>query len=730
MSPGIHLEYLPRGGVVFGTGADRIQFAAPPETIKDTMKLADGVPSHFMIPPHMFDIQRGISLADMEFPVYYNFFQGGNKTAVICTVEQKKRLQNILKEALFGPESLDVIRDYSSQFAPEMIPDLTNEIKYFRKHPFIENHQMTLSDLVQFKVFKDNQIEIGSFKIRRQSDGCYSVVDCDGNHLTLDQTSIFAGERKEPEVNYYAFRQPVYGVTILGAGDGFNPDSTTSGMIVWVNRRGIIVDPPVNTTEELAKLGVSPKLIDGVILTHCHSDHDAGTIQLLMQEGRLNLYTTQTIFKGFLRKISSLTCIEKEHLRKMVVFHPVKVGNPERIGGAVFHFQYNLHSIPTISLRVSLQDVRMVYSSDSQNDPDFILKMYRDGVIGEARKDQLLQFPWDSDIVFHEAGAKPLHTPIEFLCNLPESVRKRMYLLHTDLSKIPPDSGLKIAPTGLANTIVIDVGKPLFDSSIEVLDVLAHVDLFHELPIEKAREILLYIRRYLFKKGEYIYHQGDEIHFFNIILHGAVEIVEDQRAITTLSKGDFFGVSALLEGHPHTADAKALTDVEILAFKKDDFLALIQGTGIAEVLAHLARIQNRELWDLVWQNPVFSNLTPTQIIHLHRSFKSELVIVPPERYFIKEGQKLDSCYVIRKGKVRVLKNEEEIDLIQAGEIFGVTAVFEPNSKVMHGFKSVGEVELYQISRDVMIQYMEKYPGVYVRLYYANYIQDIAEASCL
>ncbi len=32
------------------------------------------------------------------------------------------------------------------------------------------------------------------------------------------------------------------------------------------------------------RLGVNPKLIDSVVLTHCHADHDAGTLQKIMQE--------------------------------------------------------------------------------------------------------------------------------------------------------------------------------------------------------------------------------------------------------------------------------------------------------------------------------------------------------------------------------------------------------------------------------------------------------------
>ena len=50
------------------------------------------------------------------------------------------------------------------------------------------------------------------------------------------------------------------------------------GFIIWLNHFGIMVDPPVNSTEWLLDSNVNPKFIDSIILTHCHADHDAGDL--------------------------------------------------------------------------------------------------------------------------------------------------------------------------------------------------------------------------------------------------------------------------------------------------------------------------------------------------------------------------------------------------------------------------------------------------------------------
>lgn len=72
------------------------------------------------------------------------------------------------------------------------------------------------------------------------------------------------------------FIPPDFGVTILGSSHGFDPNGSTSGFIVWIFGRGIMVDPPPFTNDYMRNLGINYSLINGVIISHCHADHDAG----------------------------------------------------------------------------------------------------------------------------------------------------------------------------------------------------------------------------------------------------------------------------------------------------------------------------------------------------------------------------------------------------------------------------------------------------------------------
>lgn len=61
------------------------------------------------------------------------------------------------------------------------------------------------------------------------------------------------------------------------------------------------------------------------------------------------------------------------------------------------------------------QDKGMSFSADHMNDPARIRAMCEEGFMSEGRRDALLDFPWHHDVIFHEAGIPPIHTPMQTL---------------------------------------------------------------------------------------------------------------------------------------------------------------------------------------------------------------------------------------------------------------------------------------------------------------------------
>ena len=97
----------------------------------------------------------------------------------------------------------------------------------------------------------------------------------------------------------------------------------------------------------------------------------------------------------------------------------------------------------------------MVFTADHFNSPAAIDKLQEDGILSKGRADDLRNIPLqETDLLLHEAGAPPIHTPLEVLMQLPAHVKERLYVVHT--AKLPDGCELKAAPTGTAGTIRLD----------------------------------------------------------------------------------------------------------------------------------------------------------------------------------------------------------------------------------------------------------------------------------
>lgn len=97
----------------------------------------------------------------------------------------------------------------------------------------------------------------------------------------------------------------------------------------------------------------------------------------------------------------------------------------------------------------------MVFTADHFNSPEGIQKMQDAGTLTKGRADDLRNLVMqETDCLLHEAGAPPIHTPLEVLMKFPQHVKDRMYIVHT--SNLPADCDLRVAPTGTDGTIRLD----------------------------------------------------------------------------------------------------------------------------------------------------------------------------------------------------------------------------------------------------------------------------------
>ncbi|TGK60072.1 cAMP/cGMP-dependent 3',5'-cyclic-AMP/GMP phosphodiesterase [Leptospira wolffii] len=702
---------LPRGGYLVETSEGYFQIGSPPETIKDTMA-EKKTPLVFILPNKFFHVEKGISTAELEFPIYFNFFLRQKKTTIICTNEQKDQLITVLKESLMGPEEINLESEYLNGAESFGFPDMKAEMGYFRGYK-------GLNDVVEFLVFdSENMVNLGKVLVRKLPSGDFRITD--GSKETEIPGEV--GFNIKYEIGHRLeepFQAPILGITCLGPSHGFDPEDNTSGFIIWLNHQGIMVDPPVNSTEWLRSSNVNPKLINHVILTHCHADHDAGTFQKIMEENKITIHATATVMESFIRKYSALTKIPRKELLELFHFQPIIIGRPLMINGGEFNFHYALHSIPSVGFEFFFQDQSFVYTSDHLNEPEVHEKMFQKGVLPESRWKFLKEFPWDRRIIYHEAGIPPLHTRVSYLASLPPEIQEKITVYHIARSDMPSDTKLKLARFGIENTVYPEITPPKHIEAYNLLDILSQIDIFSGFPIEKAKEFLLIVREEKYRRGDQIIKKGTPGDKFYIIASGNVKFEgllaghSDIGPIKRYGQYEYFGEASLVLDLPRAADVFAETDVVALTIDKNKFLQFIRNTDLRQNLIRLNSIRDSNSWKTLIDSRHFKGLTSHQVTQLEMIMR--LSKVNGGSILIEEKAFYHEAYIIRHGKVSVHQGGKKLAELTDGDFVGEIYAISKKLASSYTFKAESETELFSITQNDLIQYIKRNPGVYMRM---------------
>ncbi len=699
---------LDRGGFLVEWGDLRLQVGAYPETIKDTMAREPGVPQTYLLPDFLFDVPRGVSVAELEFPLYYNYYIRQQKLRFLCRPDQFRPVVRVLREAIFGPARLHLAEEYPQGADTPGFPDLEAEMREYKRQG---DRLLRLRDMVEPIILDQHgQAVLQGVTITAHGDNRFSFRRGQESHQVTFQ-------RDEPPVlptdSVNRYHPSEFGVTILGAGHGFDADTLTSGFIVWLNGRGVLVDPPVHSTEWLRSNGIDSRLITDLVLTHCHADHDSGTLQKILEGGRVRLHTTPTVMESFVRKYRALTGLSAAKFHRLYDFCPVMVGQPINIAGGEFTFRYTLHPIPTLGFSVEYQGRRFAYSCDTLYHPETIQEWYEKGLLSRSRRDDLLNFDWMADLVLHEAGVPPIHTPLEVLEKLPAEVKDRLYLTHVSPDHVPSDSGLKLAPTGLERTLILEVEAPETSLAHQMLDILVNTDLFRSLPIEKSLEFLRIARHRRFQAGEKVIRVGDRGEAFYVIQDGEAAVIRGGRTVKVLGRYDYFGEMAIILDQPRFADVVAQSPVTTITIPRLDFVQFISNTEIPSLLRQVARNKMTDAWPVMNANRHFQPLTTFQ--------KTQLLAILRTREFF-DGEALYSIgglplqlYLVADGEVLLKDAHGRRMKVSRGALLG--HIPQEGQLITYRIEAaaVGTVRVFQASLKDLNRFFQSNPGTLVRI---------------
>ena len=527
-------------------------------------------------------------------------------------------------------------------------PDHMREIGYFKEPR--NGRVISTNTLVSFAIFSYNEQQQlaatlptppdcpaeGSFCV--VDDGSHYLVMVDGEVVAQIDDYLASAIEDPPHIlmplrsavnSADEFVTPDFGITVLGAADGFSSDGTTAGFVLWMRGRGILVDPPAHSAQYLHKNGISSRKVTHVILTHCHADHDAGTFQKILLEQRVTVMTTKTIMAAFVRKYSLVSGMPDEFLLRLFFFHSAKIAEPVHFQGGTITFFYSLHALPCIGFRAELGGKSITYSGDTFYDPDGLLQLQERGVISEQRRNYLLTAAsvQPSDLLLHEAGIAPIHTPIEVLNALPDSLKRNLKIIHVGSKRAAEAATLGIAAVkvGFDNTITVPVPRLQHSDATNILHMLLQTDLFRSLDVTTAIDLLLVTNKRSYRAEQIICKTGDPGDYLRIVQAGSV-MLERDGVSRELRYCDYFGEGALLTDGFQMGTATAATNVDMIEIDKADFQYLMSRRPLLrERVVRRAQLRYTASWKAIGANSVFANFSMAQVTQLQSVMAEETV---------------------------------------------------------------------------------------------------------
>lgn len=140
--------------------------------------------------------------------------------------------------------------------------------------------------------------------------------------------------------------------------------------------------------------------------------------------------------------------------------------------------------------------------------------------------------------------------------------------------------------------------------------LLDATELFAALPADALEVLRGQTKTLPLPKGELLFSQGDASHELFVVALGRIAIAtrsSDGREsmVAVLEPGGLFGELGLFDDEPRSADARALTDSEVIALRYDDARAVLQARPeilwiIVRLLAHRLRATDEALADAVF----------------------------------------------------------------------------------------------------------------------------------
>jgi len=709
-------------------GEIRVQLGSPSQTTRNLLREGLRGEQVFILPRTLFE--RGTNYGDIEFLIYLNFFVlQGRRTRIVGTARQRRALERVLRLVIFGLFNPEAKRQPSFEQLHETygVPDRETytflrtayETYGVRNGGDLESSILGVAHYMNFAVLGANETVIPVYKEDRgdrrkplaevrvtpcaEGDFEVRIVQADGRS-TAKRLAVTAPRRTAavvPEAQRRAMQfgtdRPGFGVTPLGTSHGFDPAGDMTSFVIWINGRGILVDPSPEALAYLEQSGVAPVDIPYVVLTHIHADHDGGLLEKLLSGRQTTVIAPDVVFHTFVEKAQLITGhnVEQEGLIKHVSANPGTRVTIE-IGGEVVTLEsrWNLHPVPTNGFKLSFGGRTFGYSGDTQYDPGLIKRLRQQGTLSSAQYEDLLYFFWTADgkpkvdLLYHEAGIPPIHTAQAQLQALPAAMKRRTFLVHIADKDVAAGAVPGKPPLFATHVLLPSTARSRHQNLLETLRLVCYL---YDIPAETLEELLRGAVRRYYSTDEVIIRQGPvkqgEPLYFYVVADGEVAVKDGRRLIARLVKTDSYGEWSISHQRGfRTANVVATRPTQCLQFTDAQYRWLVtrhpviqERVGkirrwlprleLAQAEGRLKAATDPSAGRSVIADMTIGQLSGFAIFSEVRAFKAGQAVVV-------KGEEADGFYILLSGHLMATMDGRMVGELHEGEVFGEMGLLE------------------------------------------------------
>jgi CRP-like cAMP-binding protein len=655
-------------------GEQRALLGAPPEAIKLLQRQGLRAPTVGVLPDVAY--VDGVSQVALEFLAYwYVFFETGGWNRpfrVVGTRRMCERVRQILAITLLGPTREQLKGWKLSRTRIDVLARIMDFLAIRR-----DGRRLAIDDLFEFSPFEDAAdgavplFDGGGATVRRLGDNRFEL-ECDGRRKTVDlnfdgdQLPLLADPPDELEI------PQVLRIKLLGSYSGFEPSGPTTGIVLWVNSNGFLVDGPVGTSAYLRRLGIPKSDLRGVIVSHVHDDH-CTLIDMILSEQRVNIITTREIYESMLIKVSCVLGEPIDQMRGYLSFTEIVPGKAISMYGARWEFFYAVHTIPTIGFRVSVRgpdgrDHTIVYSSDTIHF-DGLARMREAGAISAQHEERMRGLVRGGErLAIVDGGGRPIHgVPSDFTATAKAHPETELLFFHVAPEKVE-EGPWSVARPGWSRTLLPgkSLPQPLVLKILKTLKLLEISDPAWINVLLSQGEVVEVPR------GVEVVSQGQAGDSFYFVLAGSQEVLDASadppRLLAVLEGGDFFGEMSIILEAERNATVRTLSPSLLYVLPGDLFLEFVEANDLAE--------RFERIWlgrSIISKVKIFRNLHP------HAKHELSLLAVPQSfaqgTYVMRQGGKADGFYIITRGTAEVIRRDRQgrelvRTALKKGDFFG------------------------------------------------------------